>query len=140
MSAPFKSWLTFGRFAGPLAIALGGCASGPASQTLAPADSLAVPSQFVETADLSAASYVQDPVLVALLRQVAQSPDVQIAEGQLTEALARLRAARAGLLPSASGQGGFSLIGADDAIGTSTSLLVRRVHRRQPSCGTGSGN
>jgi outer membrane protein, multidrug efflux system len=123
MSAHLKSRLTFGRFAGLVAIALGGCASGPASQTLALADSLAVPSQFVETADLSAASYVQDPVLVALLRQVPQSPDVQIAEGQLTEALARLRAARAGLLPSASGQGGFSLIGAEDAIGTSSSLL-----------------
>jgi outer membrane protein, multidrug efflux system len=72
-----------------------------------------LPNRFVETADLLSRGLPGDPSLQALLNQVPQSPDSEIAQSRLMEANAQLRASRASLWPSIGGTSTVTASGSD---------------------------
>jgi outer membrane protein, multidrug efflux system len=89
--------------------------------TAAPA--VALPATFSQTKRLPIVTVTDDAVLANLLARVPQSPDIEIAQGRLVEARARLAAAQAGLLPSLTGTTSIGGAGAKDVAGRSSASI-----------------
>jgi outer membrane protein, multidrug efflux system len=110
-------------------LASSGCASlrnavtSTSKPVATPAANLELPPAFTQTKSLRRQTLANDAVLEVLLGQVTQSPDIAISQARLTEASARLDAARAGLFPNLSGSTSVSGSGANGTAGITSGAL-----------------
>lgn len=116
-----------------LLIAASGCASLPRLDTGSTLPERGVPSvqgvpnSFSQVNALQRLAPERDGILAGLLADIPESPDADIANSRLDEASARLRAARAGLLPSVTGTLSAAGTGSDGTSGTSSASLGSNI-------------